>query len=354
MVYYSEIDPGKAVWLRELVAAGLVAKGDVDVRSIRDVQPGDLSGYTQCHFFAGIGVWSYALRLAGWPDDRPVWTGSCPCQPFSVAGRRGGTTDDRHLWPEWYRLIRACRPVQIFGEQVSSPDGLAWFDAVSTDLEGSGYTTGALDLCAAGVGAPHIRQRLYFGGTTPGNIHGKGPFSGAQSGVYTVDGAILANPADQRHNGRGTSEAGGWTLESDRLRASGIVGDTEGERRQRRPDNRDEGRRECALRSVGQTGILAQSTGAGLEIRRSEPNDPGEQFQALERTGATRGHWAGAHWVLTRPKRVGDPPGIRPVGPWSFPLADGAPARVGRLRGYGDAIVAPLAAEFIRAWEGMI
>ena len=161
--YYNENDPKAAAWLRELIARGHIAPGVVDERSIEDVTADDLAGFVQCHFFAGIGVWSYALRLAGWPDDRPVWTGSCPCQPFSLAGKRKGTSDERHLWPAWFWLIDQCRPRIVFGEQVSSKDGLGWLDIVSADLEGAGYAIGALDSCAAGVGAPHIRQRLYFG-----------------------------------------------------------------------------------------------------------------------------------------------------------------------------------------------
>jgi hypothetical protein len=108
--YYNEIDPYCAQWLRNLIGAGHIADGDVDERSIEDVRPDDVRGYTQCHFFAGVGVWSYALRLAGWPDDRPVWTGSCPCQPFSQAGKGAGFADERHLWPAWFHLIRECRP----------------------------------------------------------------------------------------------------------------------------------------------------------------------------------------------------------------------------------------------------
>jgi DNA (cytosine-5)-methyltransferase 1 len=86
--YYNEIDPFAAAWLRELIKAGLIADGEVDERSIELVRPDDLRGFTQCHFFAGIGGWSYALRLAGWPDDRDVWTGSCPVSAVERGGQR--------------------------------------------------------------------------------------------------------------------------------------------------------------------------------------------------------------------------------------------------------------------------
>lgn len=121
--YYNEIDKQKAAWLRELISRNLIAPGDVDERSIADVRPDDLRGYQQCHFFAGIGIWSYALRLAGWDDDREVWTGSCPCQPFSAVGKGEAFDDERHLWPVWFPLIEARRPIVVFGEQVSSIGG---------------------------------------------------------------------------------------------------------------------------------------------------------------------------------------------------------------------------------------
>ncbi|MBN4866521.1 MULTISPECIES: DNA cytosine methyltransferase [Providencia] len=162
--YYNEIDPYAAQWLRNLIDAGLIAPGDVDERSIEEIKPYELEKYTQCHFFAGIGIWSLALRQAGWPDDKPVWTGSCPCQPFSGAGKGNGTTDERHLWPAFFHLIEQQKPNTIFGEQVASTDGLGWLDIIQTDLEAAGYTTAAIDLCAAGFGAPHIRQRLFWVG----------------------------------------------------------------------------------------------------------------------------------------------------------------------------------------------
>ncbi|WP_420905095.1 DNA cytosine methyltransferase [Candidatus Magnetaquiglobus chichijimensis] len=140
----------------------LIPHGDVDERSIEDVHPDDLQGYHQHHFFAGIGGWPYALRIAGWSDDRPVWTGSCPCQPFSQAGQRAGFADQRHLWPAWHWLVEQCRPDTIFGEQVGRRLGAEWLDLVFSDLEVLGYACGATALPACSVGAPHIRERLFW------------------------------------------------------------------------------------------------------------------------------------------------------------------------------------------------
>ena len=160
--YYNEVEPFAAQWLRNLIQAGLIAPGEVDGRSIRDVRSSDLEGFTQAHFFAGIGIWSHAARAAGWADDRPLWTGSCPCQPFSNAGQGRGVDDERHLWPEFFRLIRERQPATVLGEQVSGRRGLEWLDLVASDMEGAGYAIAAADLCSAGVGSPNIRQRLYW------------------------------------------------------------------------------------------------------------------------------------------------------------------------------------------------
>jgi DNA (cytosine-5)-methyltransferase 1 len=159
--YYNEYDPFAVAWLRELIKDGLIPDGIVDERSIIDVTPEDLKGFTQCHFFCGIGGWSRALQIAGWSSDRPVWTGSPPCQPFSSAGNKKGKDDLRHLWPVFFNLIRECKPPTIFGEQVASAIRFGWLDDLQTDLEAEGYAAAAVVLPSGGIGAPHKRDRLY-------------------------------------------------------------------------------------------------------------------------------------------------------------------------------------------------
>ena len=301
--YYNEFDPYAAQWLRNLIDNKLLAEGDVDDRSIRDVAPCDLKGYTQCHFFAGIGVWSYALRVAGWPDDRPVWTGSCPCQPFSAAGKKAGFADERHLWPAFYMLINECRPPVVFGEQVASKDGLNWLDTVQSDMEASGYAIGAADLCAAGIGAPHIRQRLWFVGERMADAERREWRPSSLRGLRQADGAEGSGQAAEPS---GNGDDGGLADTC----ADGSQGWVSG--------RSDEGR-----------GVVHGSAGRGVPDRW---------------TGPTNGHWRDADWLHCRDGKW------RPVEPGTFPLAHGAPARVGRLRAYGNAIVPQAAAEVIGAY----
>jgi len=160
--YYNENDSKAAAWLQELINEKLIPQGKIDTRSIRDVCPEDLRDFVQCHFFAGVAGWSLALQLAGWPEDRPVWSGSCPCQSFSCAGKQKGVEDPRHLWPDFFRLIRECRPDFVFGEQVEGAIRHGWLDGIQRDMEGEGYAVGHCVLGAHSVGAPHIRQRLFW------------------------------------------------------------------------------------------------------------------------------------------------------------------------------------------------
>lgn len=342
--YYNELDSYPARWMQNLIAAGHIAPGYVDNRSIKDVTPNDLKTYTQAHFFAGIAGWSHALRLAGWPDDRPVWTGSCPCQPFSTAGKRGGTDDPRHLWPDWFRLIRECRPVTIFGEQVASKDGLAWLDLVYDDLESEGYSVAAFDLCAAGVGAPHIRQRLYFvavrkdanGIGWGGRGDGSAPGNSGQVQAERLRGSSFLANAESSDRGLPVQQGQPRkaSYEPERGGEIDFLAHTDSGRQQQR----DAGER--GISKPDTDGNLGDAFKQGLERRQSIGRDDGAQQPPAERAGV---FWSELEWLPCRDGKA------RPTQPGLFPLAHGVPGRVGRLRAYGNAIVPPLAAEFIRA-----
>ncbi len=352
--YYNEWDKDAAAWLRELIRRGLIADGDVDQRSILDVSADDLKGYTQCHFFAGIGGWSYALRLAGWPDDAPVWTGSPPCQPFSSAGRQKGKDDERHLAPHFVGLVGTARPALLFGEQVASaavfgpaPKGnrpgfegappWTWLDDLSDRLEAAHYAVGASDFSSAGVGAPHIRQRTFFGAVRLADSNYAGLEGWRQPGC-----------------GRAFECSAG---------SSGVVGgmgDSTGGRQWSSQCDQNGNAREH------RTGSIAGGMGDAFDI--------GRQFESLQRrsdaTGMGKGGrqqvefsqdgvctsngepssasshspWSTSDWLYCRDGKW------RPVESGTFPLADGIPARVGRLRGYGNAINPWAAKAFIETF----
>lgn len=336
MNYYNEFDPRAAAWLRQLIADGLIPAGDVDERSIEDVRPQDLAGYTQHHFFAGIGGWSHALALAGWDASRPVATGSCPCQPFSSAGKGIGFADERHLWPAFFHLIRQCKFPVVFGEQVAKRAGLSWLDLVSTDLEAAGYTFGAADLCAAGVGAPHIRQRLYWVGIANGSGCEPWNMDAATTG-RDLRGAIVA--------------AGGTDGGMGNACGSGLSG---------------HGRLEQIAVQDGREGASRHGSANGLDGGMGQPYSSGR----IEGSSAPKamGHgssfvptnWADCDWVkcetgVLRPVERGTSPmapGLpRELGRVSDPSAPMHPseARVTRIKGYGNAIVPEVAATFIQS-----
>lgn len=188
---YNENNCDAAEWTLRLIECGLLPPGNVDDRSVEDLRPSDLCGYRNVHLFAGIGLWQYAAGLAHWPEHIPFWSCSCPCQPFSQAGKGAGFADERHLWPAAYWLISQCRPHVIFGEQVESPDGRAWFDLVCTDMEAIGYTIGAADIPSASIGAPNIRQRLYWVALSKG-LEYDGPRHAGEGGENLQTAAQLA------------------------------------------------------------------------------------------------------------------------------------------------------------------
>ena len=288
--YYNEIEPYAVAWLRNLMAEGLIPAGDIDTRSIEDVRPSDLAGYVQCHFFAGIGGWPLALALAGWPSDRPVWTGSCPCQPFSVAGKGDGAADKRHLWPAWFHLISQCRPSVVFGEQVAAAVGHQWLDGMCADLEGQGYAIGASVLPACAVGATHRRDRLWFVADTDCS----GLETGGREGLYSQ---------------RGTRPFASQSF-------AGAMADADMQRRDGEHTRIWEG-------PTGRhAGRLPEIAG-----------------------GCSSSQWHAASSVIGHDgkSRRSPEPSIRL-------LAHGLSARVGRLRAYGNAIVPQAAAQFISAY----
>lgn len=274
-IFFNDNEPFVVAWLKNLYPAAMV-----DGRDIREIQAASLAKFSRCHFFAGIGGWEYALRLAGWPEDRPVWTGSCPCQPFSQAGCLKGLGDERHLWPAFRRLITECHPPVVFGEQVASRTAREWLSGIRLDLEGMGYAVGAADLCAASVGAPHIRQRLYW----------------------------VADSAGKR----------------DELRFQAV--------REAEPTGGGEvdGLDDAPGARVG-FGQLSVSCGDGANNGISGPTSPWDDAVCLPcADGKAR--------RAPRPES-----GI-------LPLAYGIPARVGRLRAYGNSIVPQIAAVFVRSF----
>jgi len=289
--YYNEIDPFAAQWLKNLIKGGLIPNGEVDERSIIDVKPDDVRRFTQVHFFAGIGGWAYATKLARWPIDKPIWTGSCPCQPFSVAGNQKGQKDERHLWPTFFSLIKACRPDVVMGEQVAAAVGKSWLDGVFTDLEGINYSAGATVVPACAVNAPHRRDRLWF----------------------------VAKPSSVRGD---EGSENGEVLQA--LHPNGSVnGNTDG----------SDTTRDVAYPIVeGRQGWLSGWSDT--------------EWQTVERYVGRDGptHWSNAGWIGGADgKQRRFEPSIRL-------LAHGVSARVGKLRAYGNAIVPQVAAEIMKAY----
>lgn len=381
--YYNENDPYAAEWLRNLVSAGLIAPGDVDERSIEDVRPIEVQKYTQRHWFAGIGGWSLALRRAGFPDNEPIDTASCPCQPFSSAGEGNGFFDERHLWPSAFHIFYAIRPPRIVGEQVASSDGLAWLDLVQSDLEGTGYTFRAADICAAGVGSPNIRQRLYWvadAASRPGagnvRILAQDP---PREGLkrtkppYRCDNDRMADPMFT-----GRSER--WPITGGR--SSPVSGSADGmahnnnNRCIKEPGEKCQNGK-CYTESCCQSRVVVDSHDARLSLcehqnfcgagRREEGRATEQSSRALaedERSSPTNGFWRDVDWLFCRDDKW------RSVEPSTFPLASRLPRgmgqmqswlrglcnlnaakrnRIGRLRGYGNAINIETATAFIKA-----
>lgn len=312
--YYNEIDRFCCDWLSNLMDAELITPGKIDDRSIVDIRPSDLAGFERVHFFAGIGGWDHSLNLAGWSG--PVWTGSCPCQPFSLAGAQKGFSDERHLWPVFRDLIAQRRPATVFGEQVAS--ATEWLGLVRGDLEAMGYAVGALPVQAASAGADHLRDRYWF--------------------VANADDAgsqgrrLLPECASQRPAGPdGLANPDQLGAGEERQQRSRQLGGAGGDQKPRA------GCGDLADAHSNASGAGRGNVGEvrGLQEAQREPEH-----------GATLSGGSGDElcWVIGadgKARRV--KPGIRL-------LAHGVPNRVGLLRGFGNAIDPRPAAAFISAF----
>lgn len=325
MIYANEWESYPAAWLRNLAAAGEIPPCDVDERSIADVRADELRGFHQWHMFAGIGGWPIALRLAGWPDDREIFTASCPCQPFSKAGCGAGFGDDRDLWPCTHAIIRYLRPEVCMGEQVDGPAGNVWLDRTRTDLEGIGYTFGAIILPALCVNGPSRRYRWFWiASRTPGG-----------------------RKALERITGKGWRPAG---QPAEAVSESGSV-------------ERLAGR--CGVGGPGMAGGASESPGM--------PGQPwrGPDYDGMRTTadgGFRNREWDQYRWVIgpDRDRRTGrlkarrlPEPGLRGMASGvlagspelrAILLAKGVPARAHKIRGYGNAIVPQVGAAVLRAF----
>ena len=316
-VYYNENDTYVAAWLRELMKEGHIPDGEIDTRSIVDVRADDLKGFGQCHFFAGIGGWPVALGLAGYADLE-CWTGSCPCQPFSVAGRRAGFDDARHLWPVWQKLIAERRPAIVFGEQVAAATD--WLRLVRSDLAALGYAVGAMPIEAASAGADHKRDRFWFVAAAEPSREGWRGIQRSGESVGSVDERAPSQFA-------GSSAVGAM---ADANRAGLAFGPIT---KIKRGDLWNEGEA-AAAHGDGSIAMADAERVRFTQPKGGERNERGRTFDGSE---------SGVEWAIGadgKARRVKS--GVRL-------LVDGFPARVGLLRGFGNAIDPRPAAAFIQA-----
>ena len=268
----------------------------------------------------------YCLKVLAkhWPDvpritdvkevthesvDRPITvvSGGFPCQPFSAAGKREGTSDDRHLWPKMLRIVRELRPLYVVGENVSgllSIDGGLVFETVCADLERTGYDVLPLHYPAASVGAPHRRDRVFIVAHTKG---GRPQREHASTSGIKVD-------IERIH----TELTGGGRER--------VVADTD----EPRPQGRHCAElRECAGEWPTRAGgaYVADSRGGKRNTRAEEQR----VLRALQRNGAID-------------NKADGPSETRGQQHWKFEpavgrVAHGIPARVDRLRALGNAVV---------------
>lgn len=372
MNYLNEWSPFATQWCRNLAEAGEIPDCVVDETDIRLVTGDRLNEYNQCHFFAGIAGWPLALKLAGVPADFPVWTGSCPCQPFSAIGKRKGKSDERHLWPEFRRLYRLGRPAFMFGEQVAGKGGIGWLESVQADLQADGYAVVSAELCSPLVTKDHDRARIYWGAWDTADFRpvqfasdcdddGKCPVCGidyaecdcpgpTEDGVVYAEtesglfGLRLADSVASRQSipGRWPPSESGWKdCLSERKHS---VGESANGIGLVYPDS-------TGPQGHARNGYLYGAGGRNDKVTIGSVAQAGSNVCFVEcENGKWRRFQSGAF-----PMAHGIPRGMgRGKSALDALVRDARANRVGRIEGYGNAIVPELAALFITEFFGSI
>ncbi len=260
-----------------------------------------------------------------------ILTGGFPCQPYSVAGKQKGTADDRYLWPEMFRVIKEVQPTFVIAENVRGiiniQDGMV-FETVCSDLESEGFEIQTFIIPAAGVGAPHKRERVWVVGYSKHN------------GSLTSE----IKRGDNKINDR-TEEREDTTFKPERAgrsRDNEIMENTRRKLHERssvREKNEDEIRKENANkfeRSSSESASNVANTKSEQSISkyyREQPGETSEQEQIKSRGSSS--------WTLREANWLSEPNVGRVV--------NGVPGRAHRLRGLGNAIVPKIAEEIGRS-----
>ena len=265
--------------------------------------------------FPGIPIFSDICKLkrSDIHGSVDIITGGFPCQPFSIAGKKKGTNDDRDLWPEMFRVIKEFKPTWVIGENVANFVGMA-FERTKTDLESEGYEVQPLIIPACGVNAPHKRDRVWIVAYSDSNRRAKG--NRANSGVNeTGENTYREGKTNTNNIGR-TSEAvaNSKSFKSNvrEFRQCGKTGQNE------------RAKREIGRSCCNKPNIAPNTTSKGLQRQREKPIRVESKYQDI----------SNPCWWNTEPD----------VGR----VANGVPNRVDRLKGLGNAIVPQVAYQIMK------
>ena len=268
--------------------------------------------------FPNIPIEEDIKNVKGKEGEADVICGGFPCQPFSVAGKQKGTSDDRHLWPEMFRLIREIKPQFVIGENVKNiiniQDGVV-FETVCTDLESEGYEVQPFNIPAAGVGAPHRRERVWI-------VAYAERYNEIQQ-IQKSDG-----PQHQVQSKRGQKDSASW-----------ISGRTNSIRQTNNRYETNVAYTESIESHVGEHGKHQEERSGQGEIRGENSHDANTYSKRLERfrtehelrNSEKEKQTSGNSWWSVEPN----------VGR----VANGVSGRVYRLRALGNSIVPQIATE---------